>query len=108
MKKRRLMRTVAAAVMAVSMLGGCGGSGTQSTTGAGTTAAKAEEGNAADTTAADTAAAADSAPAVEKNYNSTFDVAGAGDVSLDVMITSLGDSDGGPYLRGVMDDYMAM
>ena len=108
MKKRRLMRTVAAAVMAVSMLGGCGGSGTQSTTGAGTTAAKAEEGNAADTTAADTAAAADSAPAVEKNYNSTFDVAGAGDVSLDVMIASLGDSDGGPYLRGVMDDYMAM
>ena len=44
----------------------------------------------------------------DKGYLSTFDVASAGDVTLDVMITSLGDSDGGPYLRGVMDAYMAM
>ena len=43
-----------------------------------------------------------------KGYMSTYDVASAGDVTLDVMITSLGDSDGGPYLRGVMDEYMKM
>lgn len=43
-----------------------------------------------------------------KGYLSTFDVASAGDVTLDVMITSLGDSDGGPYLRGVMQSYMDM
>ena len=44
----------------------------------------------------------------ESSYLSTYDVASAGDVTLNVMITSLGDSDGGPYLRGVMDAYMAM
>ncbi|MBQ9197163.1 MAG: sugar ABC transporter substrate-binding protein [Clostridia bacterium] len=43
-----------------------------------------------------------------KGYLSTYDVAGAGNVTLDVMITSLGDSDGGPYLRSVMDAYMEM
>ena len=43
-----------------------------------------------------------------KGYLSTYDVASAGDVTLDVMITSLGDSDGGPYLRGVMQAYMDM
>lgn len=48
------------------------------------------------------------AEAPEKSYLSTFDVARAGDVVLDVMITSLGDSDGGPYLRSVMDKYMEM
>lgn len=42
------------------------------------------------------------------SYGSTFNVAGAGDVILDVMITSLGDSDGGPYLRSVMEDYMEL
>lgn len=44
----------------------------------------------------------------ETNYLSTYDVASAGEVDLDVMITSLGDSDGGPFLKQVMDDYMAM
>ncbi|MDO4620219.1 MAG: sugar ABC transporter substrate-binding protein [Lachnospiraceae bacterium] len=44
----------------------------------------------------------------DKGYNSTFDVASAGDVTLDVMITSLGDSDGGPFLRGVMEKYQEM
>lgn len=43
-----------------------------------------------------------------KGYMSTYDVASAGEVHLDVMITSLGDSDGGPYLRSVMDAYMEM
>ena len=43
-----------------------------------------------------------------KGYLSTYDVASAGDITLDVMITSLGDSDGGPYLRGVMQAYMDM
>ena len=43
-----------------------------------------------------------------KGYMSTYDVASAGNVTLNVMITSLGDSDGGPYLRQVMQDYMDM
>ncbi len=29
-------------------------------------------------------------------------------MKLDVMITSLGDADGGPFLRGVMEDYMKL
>lgn len=97
MKRGRIARSVAAAVMAVSLLGGCGSSDTQGTTGAVSSAAKTEE-----------SASQESAAQVEKNYDSTYDVALAGDVELNVMITSLGDSDGGPYLRGVMDEYMAM
>ena len=46
------------------------------------------------------------ASAEDKGYLSTYDVASAGEVSRDVMSTSLGDSDGGPYLRGVMQAYM--
>lgn len=44
----------------------------------------------------------------ETDYLSTYNVASEGEVTLNVMITSLGDSDGGPFLRQVMDDYMAM
>ena len=105
MRKKHLM-TAAAAVLMASMLSACGGSGSTET--------------AADTTAADTSAADASteaggsaeggsqAAASGQDYGSTFDVAGAGEVTLDVMLTSLGDSDGGPYLRSVMEDYMAL
>lgn len=106
MKKRELTLALAA-VMTVSALSGCGGSGGGSTEAA-TTAAEAET-TAAGADAEESSAAADGgAAADDKGYHSTFDVAGAGDVALDVMITSLGDSDGGPYLRGVMDSYMEM
>ena len=44
----------------------------------------------------------------DKGYDSTYDVSQAGDVKLDVMITSLGDSDGGPFLREVMDNYQKL
>lgn len=108
MKKRTIALAVSAA-MAVSALSGCGGgNGSESTTAAAapeTTAAsqQPESQEEAGSAEQENAAAAD-----DKGYHSTFDVAGAGDVTLDVMITSLGDSDGGPYLRGVMDEYMKL
>ncbi|MGN1141237.1 MAG: ABC transporter substrate-binding protein [Oliverpabstia sp.] len=108
MRRRKSALVIAAAMAAGSVLSACGGSSTSATTAAATTAAAATE---AATEAASEAAGtkADSAEAADgKGYLSTYDVAGAGDVTLDVMITSLGDADGGPYLRGVMDDYMAM
>ena len=62
--------------------------------------------------AADAAVAASESDNVtnteDKNYLSTYDVASEGDVTLDVMITSLGDSDGGPFLRNVMNQYMEL
>ena len=110
MKKRRITRSLAAAVMAASILGGCGSSNTQSTTG--TSAATARTGEDALKEGAQgmskDVSQEMSEAASGKDYCSTFDVAGAGDLTLDVMITSLGDSDGGPYLRGVMEDYMGM
>jgi len=102
MKNRKMALMMAFALTAGSVLTACGGSSASSTTAATTAAA---------TTAAATAAAGEAAteaPAAEKNYLSTYDVASAGEVKLDVMITSLGDADGGPYLRGVMDEYMKM
>ena len=106
MRKRHMM--TAAAVLMASILSACGSSGSTDTA----------ETTAADTAAADTSTAgtdAEQSPdggsqaaAAGQDYGSTFDVAGAGEVTLDVMITSLGDSDGGPYLRSVMEDYMAL
>ncbi len=103
MKNRKTALMMAFALTAGSVLTACGGSSSSATTAAATTAAA--------TTAAATEAASEAAteaPAAEKNYLSTYDVASAGEVKLDVMITSLGDADGGPYLRGVMDEYMKM
>lgn len=94
MKKRNLAFAAAMTLAIGTALSGCGGSGTAPST------TEVKETASAGTTASETV--------VEKNYISTYDVAGAGEVSLDVMITSLGDSDGGPYLRGVMEDYMNM
>lgn len=48
------------------------------------------------------------AETTDAGYDSTYNVSGEGDVILQVMITSLGDADGGPFLRQVMDDYMKM
>ncbi len=106
--KRRELAFAMAAMMAASALSGCGGSGGDSTAAttaasAETTAASVEKEEEKQQTEAEGGEAADG-----KGYYSTFDVAGAGDVKLDVMITSLGDSDGGPYLRSVMDQYMEM
>lgn len=94
MKKRKLAFAAAMILTIGTALSGCGSSGTAPST------TEVKETTSAGTMASETA--------VEKNYICTYDVAGAGEVSLDVMITSLGDSDGGPYLRGVMEDYMSM
>lgn len=91
MQKRKMI-LAAAAIMAMTATA-CGSTNTKQ---------GAEETTAAQTASEQTQAVSG------KDYLSTYDVSGAGDVSLDVMITSLGDSDGGPYLRKVMDDYMAM
>lgn len=91
MQKRKMI-LAAAAIMAMAVTA-CGSPNTKQ---------GAEETTAAQTASEETQAVSG------KDYLSTYDVSGAGDVSLDVMITSLGDSDGGPYLRKVMDDYMAM
>lgn len=131
MRKRHLM--MAAAVLTAMALSGCGGgSSTGNSGGSGTEAgvnggaqagdngsgagaedgAGAENGNGAGDNAGAENGTGDSAgagsSAAGAAYGSTYDVASAGDVVLDVMITSLGDSDGGPYLRGVMEDYMAL
>lgn len=95
MKNRKMALVMVAALLVGTLLSGCGGSESAPPAATAKTETSAES--------ATTAAAL-----TEKNYDSTFDVAGAGEVSLDVMITSLGDSDGGPYLRGVMDAYMSM
>ena len=95
MKKRNAALAMSTLLWAGSVLSACGSSGTQPTA-----AAPAETMT--------TAALADSTQGTTETSDGTYDVAGAGQVSLDVMITSLGDSDGGPYLRGVMDSYMAM
>lgn len=113
MRKRKMAAALAAVLMIGSALTGCGNgssgkAGTTAATQAATTQGQAETTTGETGAQAETAAGETNAPAEAKNYNSTFDVAGAGDVTLDVMITSLGDSDGGPYLRGVMDNYMAM
>lgn len=112
MRKRRMIQA-AAVLMAAGILGGCSGSKEAASSGA--EAAETKEAGGETTKESGKAEAGESeeagekgAPAADKNYDSTFDVASAGDVTLDVMITSLGDSDGGPYLRKVMDDYMAM
>lgn len=104
MKKRNaaLVMSMSTLLLAGSALSACGSSGTQSTT-----AASAETKETA-APADSTQGTAETAAGVESDYYSTCDVAGAGEVSLNVMITSLGDSDGGPHLRGVMDSYMAM
>ena len=98
MKKRSLVMAMAL-VTAVSGLTACGSSGKTETAAPETTAAEAGK-----------EASSEAAPAEvdDKGYHSTYDVSSAGDVKLDVMITSLGDSDGGPFLRGVMDKYMEM
>ena len=103
MRRRGMAAALAAMLTIGSALTGCGGGGTGGTTAASTAAPTETAASQAETSVGETNAAAK-----ELNYISTFDVASAGDVALDVMITSLGDSDGGPYLRGVMDDYMAM
>lgn len=95
MKKRKAAMAIAAVMTASSALSACGSSDQQETT-----AAAVQE-----TTSQ---ASSEAVPSEEKHYLSTFDVANAGEVTLDVMITSLGDADGGPFLRGVMEDYMAM
>ena len=112
MRKRRMIQA-AAVLMAAGILGGCSGSKEAASSGA--EAAETKEAGGETAKESGKAEAGESeeagekgAPAADKNYDSTFDVASAGDVTLDVMITSLGDSDGGPYLRKVMDDYMAM
>lgn len=96
MNKKKMALVMAAVLTAGATISGCSGTKTAEQTAAQTTAQS------------QSAAASSAAPAVEKNYDSTYDVAGAGEVKLDVMITSLGDSDGGPYLRGVMDEYMKL
>ncbi|MEY8353311.1 extracellular solute-binding protein [Lachnospiraceae bacterium 54-53] len=97
MKKRKWILAAAAALMAGMVLSACGSTNGKEETG-GTTAAQTEGATLGEK----------KEEAVKKDYYSTYDVSQAGDVTLDVMITSLGDSDGGPYLRGVMEDYMAM
>ncbi|WP_077609646.1 ABC transporter substrate-binding protein [Clostridium sp. Marseille-P2415] len=96
MKKRGMFLAAATAFMVGSALSACGSSDTKQ--------------DPVETDAAQTSSASQetSANGAGKNYCSTYDVANAGDVTLDVMITSLGDSDGGPYLRNVMDEYMSM
>ncbi|MCI9101835.1 MAG: extracellular solute-binding protein [Lachnospiraceae bacterium] len=111
--RRRQIALVMAAAMAASALSGCGGSGNSgsaATAAPATTAAAASEAPEAGGESAGETEGPDgeAASGDKEGYLSTFDVAGAGDVSLDVMITSLGDSDGGPFLRGVMDKYMEM
>lgn len=102
MKWRRVVALSLVAMTTMSMLAGCGGSDSASTE----TSTAAEETASTETAEAD--AAGSDAAVDDKGYYSTYDVASAGDVTLDVMITSLGDSDGGPFLRGVMDDYMEL
>lgn len=89
--KKTVSLALAAVLSASFLLSGC--SSTQSTVVSQSTPASQQ---------------AQAAVVDDKGYSSTFDVSSAGDVTLDVMITSLGDSDGGPYLRGVMDAYMEM
>lgn len=91
MKKitRRSFLQVAGASAAALGLAGCG----------------AAASSTASSAAASAASAGSAAAALPTDYLCTYDVASAGDVTLNVMITSLGDSDGGPYLRGVMDAY---
>ena len=78
MKKRRITRSLAAAVMAASILGGCGSSNTQSTTG--TSAATARTGEDALKEGAQgmskDVSQEMSEAASGKDYCSTFDVAG--------------------------------
>ena len=112
MKKRELALAMAA-VMAVAALSGCAGPGNEGTTEQTPTVQSSASGgseNAGGETeeGSKQAASGGEGTADGKGYYSTFDVAGAGDVTLDVMITSLGDSDGGPYLRSVMERYMEM
>lgn len=99
MKKRKAVAGLLAGAMILGLVA-CGNS-SNSETKAPETAAVESAGETAGETSGE-------AVTDDKGYYSTYDVAGAGDVTLNVMITSLGDSDGGPYLRGVMDDYMAM
>ncbi|MEG7531332.1 MAG: extracellular solute-binding protein, partial [Hungatella sp.] len=98
MKRKQVILTAAASIILGSLLCACGSSNEKSTSEVTTVAVKTET----------TAPKETSSKLPENNYYGTYDVAGAGDVALDVMITSLGDSDGGPYLRGVMDSYMKM
>lgn len=110
MKRRQLSLAIAVTLLAGSLLSGCQSADPGPATSA-SAKAPAESSQQADAGGANAGAqAADNASGGEngQNYNSTFDVSSAGDVTLDVMITSLGDSDGGPYLRGVMDNYMKM
>ncbi len=95
MKKRGMALAVTAVLLTGFVLGACGGPEKKQETAQ--TAAQTESVSQESTGSGE-----------KKNYLSTYDVAGAGGVTLDVMITSLGDSDGGPYLKKVMDDYMAM
>ncbi|MFQ9705279.1 MAG: hypothetical protein ACLR0U_32605 [Enterocloster clostridioformis] len=97
MKKRRITRSLAAAVMAASILGGCGSSNTQSTTGTCRYCEDREDALKEGAQGMSKHVSQEMSEAASgKDYCSTFDVAGAGDLTLDVMITSLGDSDGGP------------
>lgn len=95
--KKRIMILGAMAVFCISLLSACG--------------AKAEKTSADSNPSQgikDSSSETKQGGANDNGYFSTFDVAGAGDVKLDVMITSLGDSDGGPYLRGIMENYSKM
>lgn len=93
MKKQNAL-LLPAVLMTAFLLSACGSSGNNLQTGTGQQAEKPK---------------AEGPAALERmEYGSTFDVAAAGEITLDVMITSLGDSDGGPFLRGVMADYMAL
>lgn len=114
MRKRKLAIIMAAAVTISAIAGACS-TGEQKTEPQKTESQSTESQNTyvkdGETTAEGTAQnnnQGNSGSESDKNYNNTYDVAGAGEVKLDVMITSLGDSDGGPYLRSVMDNYMNM
>lgn len=101
MSKRKSALVLAAAMAVSSVLGACGSSSTSTQTSEASEPASTET----TVTSEETPAAL---PAEALAYLSTYDVANAGEITLDVMITSLGDSDGGPFLRGVMEDYMEM
>lgn len=106
MKKRTLSLALAVTLLSGTLLSGCGGPDAASS-------AVSSDKAPAQTQAASKAGNGESGSSgggqtSDKNYNCTYDVAGAGNVTLDVMITSLGDSDGGPYLRAVMDHYTDM
>jgi|GEM_PF-510005 len=119
--KRRVSLAMALMLSAGLALSACGGSSTTATTQAAkaaatttaaakaaTTAAATTKAAAATTKAAAAATTAAKGAASSGKYDNTYNVAGAGNVTLNVMITSLGDSDGGPFLRKVMDNYMKL